>query len=503
MTKGAGAGAIGRHRKEAEAGVQSRQRGAEACAGPVATSPDGVVTGMCKAAVQVRGISLDSCQEGDAPVGSQEDTAQRSATYMSGSEEASSGHSTPSAQHQPANRGWDLMEDGFPDVQPDLAWEEGAHYTLIPSTQDRGGLYFSPHCDDEYTLEAIKSNTKLFYFSNDLPERYLSFCADWGPVNIGLMIRFCNELRSKWEHPRLQRRPLVYYSSPEPQLFTNTAMMLAVYLMFDHNMSPEDALYPFLRIGPTPFEGFRDATWGKSTFDLHPLSCIKGLRRAADLGWLGVSPVDDFDVAQYEMYDDPRAFNLHRITPKFVAFLGPQDRKAGQAWGAFQHEPAEYVEEFLRRGIKAVVRLNEADTYDTGTFERAGIRVHDLEFQDCTTPSADIVKRFLDLVDSIDCPVAIHCLAGLGRTGTLIAVHMMKHHGFTAREAIGYLRIMRPGSVIGPQQHYLEMVQHATWDGNLICMPAGGGLREEGATELRRMAAEVTAAVRHRPGVHG
>ena len=33
---------------------------------------------------------------------------------------------------------------------------------------------------------------------------------------------------------------------------------------------------------------------------------------------------------------------------------------------------------------------------------------------------------------------------------------MMKHYKFTAAEAIAWLRICRPGSVIGPQQHYME-----------------------------------------------
>lgn len=49
----------------------------------------------------------------------------------------------------------------------------------------------------------------------------------------------------------------------------------------------------------------------------------------------------------------------------------------------------------------------------------------------------------------------MHCKAGLGRTGVLICSYMIKHFGFSAEEAMGYIRICRPGSVIGPQQHYL------------------------------------------------
>ena len=46
--------------------------------------------------------------------------------------------------------------------------------------------------------------------------------------------------------------------------------------------------------------------------------------------------------------------------------------------------------------------------------------------------------------------------AGLGRTGTLIACYIMKHYKFTAAEAIAWIRICRPGSIIGPQQNFLE-----------------------------------------------
>ena len=51
--------------------------------------------------------------------------------------------------------------------------------------------------------------------------------------------------------------------------------------------------------------------------------------------------------------------------------------------------------------------------------------------------------------------MAIHCKAGLGRTGTLIGLYAMKHFKFPAQAFIGWIRICRPGSILGPQQYYL------------------------------------------------
>eukprot|EP00281_Chroomonas_sp_CCMP1168_P021964 CAMPEP_0206228476 /NCGR_PEP_ID=MMETSP0047_2-20121206/9189_1 /ASSEMBLY_ACC=CAM_ASM_000192 /TAXON_ID=195065 /ORGANISM="Chroomonas mesostigmatica_cf, Strain CCMP1168" /LENGTH=389 /DNA_ID=CAMNT_0053651721 /DNA_START=166 /DNA_END=1335 /DNA_ORIENTATION=+ len=328
---------------------------------------------------------------------------------------------------------------------PRIPFEVGEIYEILP-----GKLSFAVFTGDDMTREYIQRHKKLFFFSANHQESYEPFCADFGPVNLGVVHDFCAYVRGFWEHPKLQHRQLVFYCENAVEMQTNAAFLLAAYLVLEHRATPEEAWGPLGRLSGA-FATFRDATFCKQDYHLTIQACLQGLHSAVAAGYYAP---DAFRPHEYAYLDDPAVADMHVISPKFIAFRGPADADAPGALTAF--DPRHYASVFRGKGVTAVVRLNEATGYDPAGFTKEGFRHYDLYFDDCTAPPPAVVDRFLAICEAEEGAVAVHCAAGLGRTGTLIAACLIRRHGWGAAEAIGWLRVVRPGSVIGPQQRWLH-----------------------------------------------
>lgn len=109
---------------------------------------------------------------------------------------------------------------------------------------------------------------------------------------------------------------------------------------------------------------------------------------------------------------------------------------------------------FLReKGIRNLVTLTERPV-EPDHLEAAGMTALHLPVPDMHAPEPEQVTRFVAHVDErlgVGEPVAVHCLAGIGRTGTFLACYLV-HCGATAEDAIREVRTARPNSIENEEQ---------------------------------------------------
>ena len=109
----------------------------------------------------------------------------------------------------------------------------------------------------------------------------------------------------------------------------------------------------------------------------------------------------------------------------------------------------------IKNNIKSIVTVREFPLPQKWLVDNEKETIiNDYKFvyvKDYGVPSLEVLDNIVDYINikitKEKKPLVVHCAAGKGRTGTILAAYLLKQDNISSQEAIKKIRSLRPGSI--------------------------------------------------------